>query len=230
MIKAYRGTSLVDYPGKVAFTIFTGGCNLRCPYCYNVDLVLPERLASLPDIPEDLIFNELLKRRGFVEGVAITGGEPFIHGPKLRELVRVLKKKLSLPIKIDTNGTFPEELASLLEDVDYIAVDVKTTPENYGRLKGNWAPVEKTLKLLRDAKADYEVRITAVPDLVDSEVVSVLGKILKSLGVKKVALQKFIGNKGTLDPIYETIHPYTKEELNSFASILRKHIPEVVVR
>lgn len=227
MIKAFRGTSLVDFPGRVASVVFTGGCNLRCPYCYNVDLVLPERLARLPDIPVSFVLDELSRRRGFVEAVVVTGGEPLIHGDALLELLDALRGT-GLLVKLDTNGCFPDALSAALSLLDFVAIDVKTSPDRYPLLGGRWEPVEGSLRLLASWGGEYEVRITAVPGFVDADVLEELAPLLE--GVPRVALQKFVNQHGTLDPSYSRVHPYTREEMEELASILAPHVGRVELR
>ncbi len=226
MIKGFIGTSFVDYPGKVASVIFTGGCNFRCPYCYNIDLVLPERLKELPDIEEERALKELERRKNFIDGVVITGGEPLLHRDKLIRLVEKIKD-LGLPVKIDTNGSLPTVLEKLLSIADYIALDVKATPNEYPLLGGNWKEVERSIELLKSSPVEHEFRITAVRGFIDREKLKRIAEILK--GAKRVAIQKFINTK-TLDPSFEKVIPYTREEMEELASILRPCVEKVILR
>ena len=227
MIKGFRGTSLVDYPGRVAAVVYLGGCNLRCPYCYNVDLVLPDRVKALPDIAVEDVVKELNKRRGFIDAIVVTGGEPLLH-PDLTKRLCLEARALGLLAKVDTNGSYPERLKELLGVVDYVALDVKTSPDRYHLLRGSWEPVEGSIDLLKSWSGEYEIRITAVPPLVDEDSLLALLPVLD--GVKRVAIQKFIPNWGTLDPSYGTIHPYTREEMEKLARILKGRVGEVIIR
>ena len=211
MIKGFRGTSLVDYPGKVASVVFTGGCNLRCPYCYNKELVLPELLERLPDISQDFVFNELLKRKNFIQAVVITGGEPTLHGEKLLDFLRNLRK-LPFEVKLDTNGTFPHLLLRILEEklVDFIAIDVKTSPSKYHLLGGEWEAVAEALNIVKKFDVVKEARITAVPLLVDEEMLREVAPFIR--GMDRISVQRFI-NRDTLHPDWERISPYSYEEL-----------------
>ncbi len=227
MIKGFIGTSLVDYPGKVASVIFTGGCNLRCPFCYNVDLVLPERLSQLSDIPEEEILKKLKNRKGFVDGVVFTGGEPLLHKDFVKHFIPKVKE-LGFFVKIDTNGMFPERLRDVLPMVDFVAVDVKATPQRYPEFGGVWEKVKRSIELLKTSEVDYEVRITAVPVFINEESLKEIGPKLE--GVKRVVLQKFVNTRGTLDPSFQGVHPYTKQEMEELAKLLRPYVKAVLVR
>ncbi|MBR3289729.1 MAG: anaerobic ribonucleoside-triphosphate reductase activating protein, partial [Clostridia bacterium] len=133
-ISGLQKMTLLDYPGQIACTVFTGGCNLRCPFCHNASLVLPERTKSAMDVSEVLRFLE--KRQGMLDGVAVTGGEPLLNADLAEFLRRV--RALGYRIKLDTNGTFPERLRALVEEglVDRVAMDVKNAPLLYGKTVG----------------------------------------------------------------------------------------------
>ncbi|HIE32543.1 MAG TPA: anaerobic ribonucleoside-triphosphate reductase activating protein [Thermodesulfobacteriaceae bacterium] len=230
MIKGFRGTSVVDYPGKIASVVFLGGCNWRCPYCYNVDLVLPERLKNLPDLPEEGILSDLLRRKGFIKGVVITGGEPTIWGRRLKAFLERIKYETKLAVKLDTNGSNPELVASLLAEglVDYLAMDFKTAPSRYSELSADFEPVEKTLELLKDLNGCAEVRITLAPGLVAKQDLEEMLPYLKR--VKRVALQKFVPEAETLAPDFPrpSLPPDT---VSSLADYLRKHLSaEILIR
>jgi pyruvate formate lyase activating enzyme len=113
MIKGFRGTSLIDYPGKIASVIYTYLCNFRCPYCYNIELVVPEEYNKLEDLSEDFILQELSRRKGFIKGVVITGGEPTVWGERLIYLIERIYYEIGLPVKLDTNGSNPELIKTL---------------------------------------------------------------------------------------------------------------------
>ncbi len=230
MIKGFRGTSLVDYPGKIASVVFLGGCNWRCPYCYNLDLVLPERLAGLPDLPEEEILGELSRRQGFIRGVVITGGEPTLWERRLRAFLERIKYEVGLPIKLDTNGSRPEILEGLLkaELLDYLAVDFKTSPVRYAELGGHFEPVARTLELLKAWGDRGEVRITLVPALLSPQDWEAMLPYLE--GVPRVALQRFVPEVPRLDPDFPS-EPTPREEAFSWAERLRKELGcEVLLR
>jgi pyruvate formate lyase activating enzyme len=134
LIKGFSGTTLIDFPGKIASIIFIGGCNFRCPICHNPELVLPELLRELKDIDEEYIIKEIERRKGFIDGVVITGGEPLLYDETI-ELAKRIKEN-GLLVKLDTNGSFPERLKKIIPFVDYIAMDIKTSLERYNHAAG----------------------------------------------------------------------------------------------
>lgn len=218
MIKSFLGTSLIEYPGKISSVIFIGGCNLRCPYCHNLDLVLPELVNKTPDIPEDDIIKELIKRKGFIDGLAITGGEPLLPAGILPFIKRV-KDEVGLEVKIDTNGTFPGKLKEVLPHVDYISMDIKTSPEKYPLATGGKAKfkdVEASIEIIKSAEY-YEFRTTMVPNVVDKEDLRQICETIKP--VKKYALQRFRPQK-TLSPEFSEISPYPKNYLEEASEYL----------
>jgi len=180
-------TTLLDFPGEVAATVFTPGCNLRCPYCHNPSLVQPP-------YPQDLISLEELdrfleKRAKVLGGVCITGGEPLLHD-NLDELISLIRSH-GLKVKLDTNGTFPERLAKV--DVDYIAMDLKTAPEKYDTLLGPFknagTKIETSVAYLKTADIAYELRTTVVPGIVGPEELQSMLTLLQR--VEKYVLTPF---------------------------------------
>lgn len=221
---------MVDYPGKIASVIFLGGCNWRCPYCYNVDLVLPERLRELPDLSEEEVLSELRRREGFIKGVVVTGGEPTIWGRRLRGLLERIRYETGLEIKLDTNGSNPELLERLLEAglVDYLALDFKTAPSRYEELGGRFEPVKRSLELLKGLDGRAEVRITVVPALVSEKEISEMMPYLE--GIKRVALQKFLPDVPRLSPDLPGGY-LAKEEILTLAEKIRSTLStEVLLR
>ncbi|MFN3921034.1 MAG: anaerobic ribonucleoside-triphosphate reductase activating protein [Caldimicrobium sp.] len=213
MIKGFRGTSLVDYPGKVASVIYTYTCNYRCPYCYNIELVLPEYYQELPELSEEEILKNLSERKGFIQGVVITGGEPTLWGKRLAGLIEIIKYNLELPIKLDTNGSNPELLKYLLEEklIDFVAMDFKTSPEKYASIGGDFAKVERSLNYLRAYPQKTEIRITLYPPLVSEEDFELMLPYLE--GFSFIALQKYLPEKN-LSNI--KVEPYSKELYETF--------------
>ncbi len=194
-------TTLIDFPGLVASTIFTAGCNLRCPYCHNPELVnrgIPESFISLEDF-----FSFLEKRRNVLDGVCITGGEPLFYD-NLPEIINRIQSN-GLKVKIDTNGTFPEKLKNL--STDYIAMDLKTTPQKYhlltgispvGKRTGSFAvKIRASLEYLKTIGIDFEIRTTWVPGIVEQEDIPEMAELLR--GVKNYYITPFRGGV-TLDP------------------------------
>jgi pyruvate formate lyase activating enzyme len=203
-------TTLIDYPGEVAATMFTPGCNLRCPYCHNPDFVeppFPEDLVSLRSVEAFLE-----KRHSVLGGVCISGGEPLMH-PDLPELIEKIHA-YGLHVKIDTNGTFPHVLASL--NVDYIAMDVKTSPGNYNALgfNGDPAVIQESIEYIKASGIPHEFRTTVVPGLVQKEDIEALLPLLE--GAQQYVLTPFRGGK-TLDPDWQEVLPYPAEFMHSLA-------------
>lgn len=222
--------SLIDYPNKIAATIFLTGCNFKCPYCQNPELVNPELIKKQPTISEKDFFNFLDQRKDFLDGVCITGGEPTIH-KDLFNFIKKIKQKGFL-IKLDTNGSNPELLKKLIEAklLDFMAMDIKSSPENYskaGGIKVDLEKIEKSISLIKKSSIDYEFRITVVPGLVDKNDIEKIGKRLK--GVKKFAIQQF-QNKKVLDEKFKRVKPHSEQVLKKFQKILEKYIEKPELR
>jgi len=217
--------TLIDFPGKLACTVFLISCPFRCPFCHNSELVLPELIAKQPRISQKEFFNFLKEKKGLLEGVCITGGEPTANSD-LPEFCKEIKE-MGFLVKLDTDGYDPEMMKKLIDEklIDYLALDVKAPKEKYGRLIGieNEAFVEKIVKniersveILKEGKIDYEFRTTVVPTLLEKEDILKIGKWLSSLSpgqkLPKYYLQNFRPEK-TLDPSFEKIKPYPQEYL-----------------
>ena len=188
-IKGLQKTSLVDYPGIVACTIFISSCNFRCPFCQNPDLVNDSK--ELKEISELRIMEFLLSRKGKIDGVCITGGEPtlYLH---LKRLIKGIKM-LGLKVKIDTNGANPAILQDLLDSelIDFVAMDIKSDKENYSKASGvkvDISKIERSVSLIMESYVDYEFRSTVVPDFFNEKIVRNIGKWLN--GATKFSLQK----------------------------------------
>ncbi len=190
-IAGLQKLTLLDYPGQVACTVFTGGCNFRCPYCHNASLVLPERLGAEDETEEVLAF--LKKRRGVLDGVAVTGGEPLLHDDLPEFLRRV--REMGYRIKLDTNGSFPDRLCAVVEEglADRVAMDVKNAPVLYAETAGlrrlELADVERSRDYLLAGHVDYEFRTTVVRGLHTRE--SLLAAARWIAGAKEYYLQQF---------------------------------------
>ena len=192
MLKIYglQKMTLLDYPGHVACTVFLNACNFRCPYCHNYELVTG-------DVPPVMEAEELLaflgKRKGLLDGVAITGGEPCLH-PELPELIQSIRG-LGFGVKLDTNGCYPAMLGRLLREglVDYVAMDIKNSPERYAGTVGLKAvdlePVRESVRLLMASGVDYEFRTTVVDELHSEEDFDRIGQWIQ--GAKRYYLQAF---------------------------------------
>jgi pyruvate formate lyase activating enzyme len=190
----FQKMTLLDYPGKVACTLFTGGCNLRCPFCHNAGLVTG--LAQTEEsslVKEEEVLAFLKKRQGLLEGVCITGGEPLLH----RELPAFIRsvRSLGYPVKLDTNGTFPDRLRALVEEglVDYVAMDIKNSPEKYGITAGepdlDLTPIRQSVAYLLEGHVAYEFRTTVLDGFHTPEDVAAIASWIS--GAPKYFLQNF---------------------------------------
>ncbi len=214
-----------DFPGFIAATVFLGGCNFKCPFCHNAELVL--RPHSLPTFPLDYFLAFLDSRKDWLEGVCITGGEPLISDD-IDILLKIIKER-DLLVKIDTNGAFPERLASLITGklLDHVAMDVKTSLEKYSEATGcpvNIDAIKKSIALIKDSELDYTFRTTAVPGLVGREDIEKISTELE--GSKMLRIQQFVPHN-TLESEYEKIKPYSTEELWGWVKIAEPYFSEV---
>ncbi|MCK5472086.1 anaerobic ribonucleoside-triphosphate reductase activating protein [Candidatus Gracilibacteria bacterium] len=232
-IAAIQKLTLLDFPGKTACTVFTPGCNFRCGYCHNPELVLPEKIAAAKKdlIPESAFFNFLAKRKGLLDGVCVTGGEPTLQKGLLIFLKKIRRR--GFLVKLDTNGSHPEILEKLLHArlLDFVALDVKASPENYEkltRLKGAAGEIKISKNLIQQSGVPYEFRTTLVHEIHDKKE---FGKILEFVrGAEKFFLQNFESKHGCLDPKFEKFHGFTKKELAKMCDEAKKFVRECGVR
>ena len=226
-IQGLQKLTLLDFPGKVACTLFTGGCNFRCPFCHNAPLVLEP--DSAPSISDDELFAFLKKRRGLLDGVAITGGEPTLH-PDLPDFIARIRE-LGYLIKLDSNGTSPAMLRRLIENgmVDYIAMDIKNSPALYAATAGlpslDLGPIRESVSLLLEGMVDYEFRTTTVKPFHTDESMTEAAQWIA--GAKAYYLQGFV-DSGNL--IAGGMEAFTREELEHFAELIRPCVPTVQIR
>lgn len=225
-ICGFYKTTLLDYPGKVAATIFLGGCNFRCPFCHNGDLVLHSK--DMETYEEEEILSFLKKRKNVLEGVCITGGEPTLWEELLGFIRKI--KELGYLVKLDTNGSNPEMLTELMDDglLDYIAMDVKAPSEDYEKLCGVKADMEKidrSIQLIKQGKVSYEFRTTVVSKLHTKESILKIGKWLR--GAENYYLQSY---QETEKNICKGFSAMKKEELFALKGDLEKEIKNVKVR
>ncbi len=227
VIHGLQKLTLLDYPGHTACTVFTAGCNWRCPFCHNASLVL--RGAEQPVIPEEEFFAFLKKRRGLLDGVAVTGGEPTLQ----RDLPDFLRKirTLGFEVKLDTNGTHPDMLRAILAEglADYVAMDIKAGRQNYSAVTGTLRPgldaVEESVALLKSAGTPHEFRTTVVRGLHTDEDFEDIAAWLA--GEERCFLQAF---KDSGDLIGEGCSGFTAEEMEHFLSIVRRTVPNAALR
>lgn len=230
LIGGLEKSTLIDYPGKVAATVFTVGCNFRCAFCHNPELVDPEKIKKQPQITEEAFFKFLKSRKGLLEGVCITGGEPTVQ-PDLTDFIDKIKQDGFL-VKLDTNGSQPKVLAKLLEKklLDFIAMDIKSSKDKYREVinrKIDLEDISRSINLIRSSSLDYEFRTTVVPDLIDENEVKKIGEWLKRS--KLFVLQQFRSNK-TLDQSYQKIRSYPDERLKQMAKIAEPYFDEIKIR
>ena len=225
-IKGLQKTSLIDYPDKICSTVFLPGCNLKCRFCHNSDLVL--NADSLATIEEKDFFSHLEKRKGKIDAVTVCGGEPTIH-PELPEFIKKIKD-LGFSIKLDTNGTNPEMLRFLLDKslLDYIAMDVKAPKNKYQEItqSNEIHKIQKSIEIIKDSGIDYEFRTTILPFFTQKDMKEILKLVAPC---NKYILQQFLP-KTTIDQNYQKFKATSKEKLNNFKKIALKQINKVEIR
>lgn len=225
-IRGLQKTSLVDYPPNIACTVFLGGCNFKCGFCHNPDIVFNRPAV----IEEDEFFEFLEERKNLLDGVCITGGEPTLH-KYLPEFMMKIKKKGML-VKLDTNGSNPEMLSNIIDNklVDRIAMDIKGPLEQYEKICGCKVDIEKIKESIELAKKvfDHEFRLTVVPQFINKENVAKIGELLK--GAKRLFLQQFVSTTELIDPSLKNNKPYSVEELGEMKKILEPYFYRVGVR
>ena len=219
--------TLLDFPGRVACTVFTKGCNLRCPYCHNASLVL-DPLGG-PAVTEAELFDFLEKRRGMLTGVAITGGEPLLQ-PWIEDVLRRLRAE-GFATKLDTNGCFPDRLRSVVEAglVDYVAMDIKNSPERYGMTVGirnfDLTAVLESVSFLREGKVSFEFRTTAVKGFHTPEDMAAIGRWLGPVEHYYIQCYKDSG-----DLIGGPFGTMTDEEYDALLAAVKPYIPAAEIR
>lgn len=209
--------SMVDYPGKLAATVFTGGCNLRCPFCHNALLVT--RLNESPRLDTDEVLAFLRSRRSLLDAVVLSGGEPLLQPGAADFLATV--KDMGYLVKLDTNGCYPDALEEILSKkfVDYVAMDIKNSREKYSLTVGvpnfDLTPIDESIRLIRESGIDYEFRTTAVRQFHTAADFTAIGRWLR--GSKNYYIQNF-NDSGNL--IGSGMSDFSEEELRSFADSL----------
>lgn len=225
-IDGLQTLTLLDYPGKVACTVFTSGCNMRCPFCHNASLVCGE---VPPFMEKEEFFAFLKKRTGVLDGVCVTGGEPLLQEGLIPFLLEVKEKGFTT--KLDTNGLLHDRLRAVVEAgaVDYVAMDIKNCKARYAETAGvpglDLAPIEKSVQFLMEGKVDYEFRTTVVKELHNKADFDEIGRWLK--GAKRYFLQSFKDSGDILSP---GLSPMEKADLLEIRDRLRAEIPVVELR
>lgn len=218
--------TLLDFPQHVACSVFLKGCNFRCPFCYNSSLIEMNDSSDL--INEDDFFSFLSSRKGKLDGVAITGGEPLLQ-PGIIDFIKKIKD-MGFKVKLDTNGTSPHLLEILIEEklIDYVAMDIKNSIEKYPMTAGCHVNVENVLKsieILLLGKVDYEFRTTVVKELHDINDFALIGNMIK--GASKYYLQSFQAKESVLD---QSLHAYSKDELEECINAVKSFVNLAQIR
>ena len=227
IIYGLQKLSLLDYPGKTACTVFTGGCNFRCPYCHNASLVVG--LNKVEPVDYDEFFAFLNKRKNILDGVCITGGEPLLQ-PDIEDFIRKIKQ-LGYSVKLDTNGSFPDKLKHLVDEnlIDYVAMDIKNSPEKYSLTAGvselNFSKINNSVEFLLSNAVDYEFRTTVVKELHSKEDFVLIGEWIK--GAKRYFIQSFIDSG---DILGGTFSAYGKSELEEIEDLMQSFVKDTQIR
>ena len=224
-VGGFQETSLLDYPGKVAAIIWTTGCNFRCPFCYNPDLVF----EKTDNVSVEHILSFLDARKGKIDALSISGGEPFLQRD-LKDFILQVKNRGYL-VKVDTNGTFPDRLKELLDEglIDYLSMDVKATKNKYKEITGVSVDIDDistSIDLIKDYAADYEFKTTVIPNFHQMEDIVEIAGWLK--GSKKYFLQQFKSDTSIISS--ETFSRYSKKELLNMCELVKPYFEKCHVR
>ena len=224
-INGIQKLTLLDYPGQCACTVFLAGCNLRCPFCHNASLVLGGAPTAMT---EDEFLAFLKKRKGLLDGVCVTGGEPTLR-PDLPDFIRKIKE-MGYLVKLDTNGSNPQMLRQLIDAklLDYVAMDIKNCPDRYAQTCGGvdiLPQVAESLAILKENNVEYELRTTLCKPFHDEAALEAMGKWLS--GTKNYYLQNFVDSG---DLIGSEVSGFTKEEMEALHKCVLPHIPTTRIR
>lgn len=226
-IQGFQKLTLLDYPGKTACTVFLGGCNFRCPFCHNSALVT--QVGENEDIPEEEIFRFLKKRRGILDGICISGGEPLVQSG-LDEFLKKIRE-LGYLIKLDTNGSFPERLERFVEEglIDQVAMDLKNSKEKYAETIGishfDIRPIEESIEFLMEGHVTYAFRTTVVRELHQRSDFEKMGEWIR--GAEKYYLQQFVNSDGVLR---KGLHAYDEKVLYQALEIMKSYVKDAELR
>ena len=221
VLRGLNKTTLLDFPGKVAATVFTGGCNFKCAFCQNSDLVFDP--ASQPELSEEEILDFIKKRQGILEGICITGGEPTLNNDLITFIKKI--KTIGTAVKLDTNGYNPEVIKQLLSEklLDMVAMDIKSKIIGLPQL--DFSRIEKSARILMESSIDYEFRTTVVREYFNEETAQNIAKWLS--GAEKYFLQKFEDNEKVIE---QGLTSPTLDEMLKYKEILSKTIKQVELR
>lgn len=226
IIRGLQKTTLLDFPEKLACTVFTGGCNFRCPFCHNASLVLNS--GAIEEIPEDEFFSYLSRRKGVLDGVCITGGEPLLNSDIFEFIKKI--RSYGLLVKLDTNGSMPDRLEALLDAglVDYVAMDIKNAPTKYALTAGvdeYPAEIERSIDIIIKKAPEYEFRTTVVRELHEKEDIIKIANRIKN--AKKYFLQSYVDSG---DIISSGFSAYSPAEMLEILENTRKILPCTALR
>jgi pyruvate formate lyase activating enzyme len=232
LVSAVQKLTLLDYPNHTACIVFTPGCNFRCGYCHNPEFVLPEMIAEIKNsfIDEENFFAFLETRKGKIDGVVVTGGEPTMMGDLPVFLQKI--QDAGFLVKLDTNGNNPSMLEKILDQklVDYVAMDVKTSLGEYKKLVGERASetnLARSIELIKTQTPDYEFRSTLIKEIHTPEILASMAELLR--GSKKLFLQNF-RPATTLNPLFSTFHPFSESEMGDIMKMFQQTVEFVEVR
>ena len=229
IIGGFQRFSLIDYPDKICAIVFTQGCNFRCPYCHNPELVDTKRSANI-GLTEDEVLSFLDRRKGKLNAVTITGGEPLLQSDLCAFLSAI--KRLGYLVKLDTNGSFPSRLEGIMQSkfVDYIAMDIKTSLDKYNQVikrKIDTRKILDSIRLIMDSGLEYEFRTTVVKAFFERDDFYKIGQLIKN--ARLYVLQKFVPSK-TLDDTFLGVKSCTDEELDCFKEIMEGFVQRCIIR
>lgn len=226
-IQGLQKLTLLDFPERVACTVFFAGCNFRCPFCHNASLVVD--IPPVGEITEEEFFSFLKKRQGILDGVCITGGEPLLQ-PEIEDFIRRIKQ-LGYAVKLDTNGSFPDKLKSLVGNglVDYVAMDIKNCPELYAVTAGvknlDIDSIKESVDYLKEGRVPYEFRTTVVKNYHTKESFEKMGQWIQ--GTEKYFLQNFVDSG---DLIGKDTEGCNEEEMKEFLAAVSSYVPSAKIR
>lgn len=226
-IHGLQKLTLLDYPGKTACTVFLAGCDFRCPFCHNSELL--DRTAAEPLMDDEELLSFLKKRQGLLNAVAFTGGEPLLT-PQLPALIRRIRQ-LGYEIKLDTNGNHPQKLEALLKEglVDYVAMDIKNSPERYAMTVDlpsvDMESIRESIRLIRESGVEYEFRTTVVREFHDEESFPGIGKLIE--GARHFYLQCFTDRDTVL---YGNLHAPSAEEMKNYLALVQPYVQHAEIR
>ena len=228
VLKGLQKTTLLDYPEKLACTVFTGGCNFRCPFCHNAALV--ERPSCVDDVSVEAFFKYISKRSSLLDGVCITGGEPLLN-PDIEDFIKRIREH-GLLVKLDTNGSYPDRLEDLLDKelIDYVAMDIKNSPEKYAKTIGldngyDLSSITRSIDIIMKKAPDYEFRTTVVRELHDEEDIKQIATLLS--GAKRYYLQKYVDSG---DILCEGYSAYDDAQMVKLYTICSDLLPVTILR